>query len=74
MQIKKIKIETDSLYSIFYSFFSIIATAIIYANIYYKADAQELTNWIILLTIISFPGIIEFFSGDSLSKIIVREE
>ena len=74
MQIKKIKIETDSLYSIFYSFFSIIATAIIYANIYYKADAQDLTNWIILLTIISFPGIIEFFSGDSLSKIIAREE
>ena len=74
MQIKKIKIETDSLYSIFYSFFSIIATAIIYANIYYKADAQDLTNWIILLTIISFPGIIEFFSGDSLSKIIAREK
>ena len=74
MQIKKIKIETDSLNSIFYSFFSIIATAIIYANIYYKADAQDLTNWIILLTIISFPGIIEFFSGDSLSKIIAREK
>lgn len=75
MQFKnKIKIETDSLYSIFYSFFSIIATIIVYANIYYKTDAQNLTNWIILLTIINFPGIIEFFSGDSLSKIIAREK
>ena len=70
----KIKIEADSLYSIFYSSFAIIATIIVYANIYYKTDAQNLTNWIILLSIINFPQILEFFSNDSLCKIIVREK
>ena len=70
----KIKIEADSLYSIFYSLFAIIATIIIYADIYYKTDAQNLTNWIILLSIINFPQILEFFSNDSLCKIIVKEK
>lgn len=68
----KIKFESDSIYSIGSSFFSIFATLIIYYFIYLQLGNQNLTSWVIIISILNFPQIIDFISGDSLSKIIAK--
>jgi hypothetical protein len=69
---KKLNVEVESLYSIFYSFFTILFTSIIYIDIYFKLGNEDLKSWIIIVTIINFPIIFDFISGDSLSKIIAN--
>jgi len=69
---KKLNFEVESLYSIFYSFFSILFTSIIYINIYFKLGNEDLKSWIVIVTIINFPIIFDFISGDSLSKIVAN--
>ena len=69
---KKLNFELQSLYSIFYSFFALLFTSIIYLYIYIKLGHEDLKSWIIIVTIINFPLILDFISGDSLSKIVAN--